>query len=316
MFEAFIAATLIAALSLTGAFLFKDSGHISGTHRFIVPLALGMFLAVVFFELVPETLHQNEKLGPVAIVFGFLGFYLLSHILRSYHSHSHEECDDCLPPHSAQLVLIGDAFHNFADGIVIATAFVINPTIGIATAVGIALHEIPQEIAEYGVLISAGYSKMKAALMNLLSASSIILGVGVTFALMNAGDFLWILTGIAAGNLLYIAASDMIPELHGRHHRHFVYTFASTLIGLILIAGIIMWTHGEAGHGDHGHSEALPEDEHNENEDHGDHSHDEELHEDEHNESESEDHGVSGSHLEADHDEHDLEEHEEGHDAH
>jgi len=257
MFEALLAASSIALLSLLGAFIFRRHNHITGTHRFIVPIALGMFLGIVFFELIPETLHASEFGGPVAIVVGFLAFYLLSHILRTYHHHHHDHCDDCVPKSSAYMLLIGDAVHNIADGIVIATAFIVDPALGIAATIGVGLHEIPQEIAEYGVLIQAGYSRGKAALFNLLSASSIILGVLVSFAFLHLGDYLWVLTGIAAGNLLYLAASDMIPELHGDQHRgHFLSTFISTILGLLIIVALLQAAHGDQHHEDEDHDES------------------------------------------------------------
>ena len=248
MLPTLVAATFVASLSLIGIFFFRKNTHITGTHRFIIPIALGMFLGIVFFELIPETLEANEA-GSFAIVGGFLAFYLLSHLLRSYHhhQHEHEERDPCAAKKSsASLILVGDAIHNVADGVVIASAFLINPTLGIATTIGVALHEIPQEIAEFGMLIHSGYTKKQAALYNLLSASSIIIGVLICYVFLNFGDYLWIVTGIAAGNLLYIAASDMIPELHGdAHRRHFAATFTSTLIGLAIILTLLTFVHEE-----------------------------------------------------------------------
>lgn len=255
LFESFIAAGCVAALSLIGVLFFGRSGHLKGTHRFIVPVAIGVFLGVIFFELIPETLEASEFYGSVAIVAGFLSFYILSHFLKTYHhhhdDHAHDECEN---KKGASLLLIGDAIHNIADGVVIASAFLINPAVGIAATVGIALHEIPQEIAEYGVLIHAGYSKKKALLMNFLSALSILLGVAISAVFMSFGDYIWVLTGLAAGNLLYIAASDMIPELQGHaHKKHFMKTFLSTLLGLIAITSLITWSHetfGEEHHED------------------------------------------------------------------
>lgn len=276
MFEPFLAATLVAALSLGGIFIFRNHPHITGTHRFIVPVALGFFLGIVFFELIPETLHHNETYGALAILAGFLGFYWLAHVLRGYHGHQHEHCEDCVPQHSARLILVGDAVHNVTDGVIIAAAFAIDPAVGVAATIGVALHEIPQEIAEFGVLVAAGYSRVQAALYNALSASSILLGVLLTYLVLEAGDYVWILTGLAAGNLLYIAAADMIPELHGEHHRkHFALTFASTLVGLILMYGLVTYTHEHFPHSlSDSHDHAHTADESHAEED--EHSHDEE----------------------------------------
>lgn len=246
LYEAIIAAFAIALLSLCGSLVFSKSHHMKGTHRFIVPIAIGTFLSVIFFELIPETLEAQHFLGSVAIIVGFLSFYLLSHLLRSYHHHHdhHEHGPDCSYKNNVQMLLLGDAVHNIADGVVIATAFLINPAVGVVTTLGIALHEIPQEIAEYGVLISAGYTKKKALIWNFISASTIVLGVGLSYLFLQAGNFTWILTGLAAGNLLYIVASDMIPELNDKHHsHHFMQTFISTLIGLIAMTSLIYYSH-------------------------------------------------------------------------
>jgi zinc and cadmium transporter len=246
MFEPIIAAGIVALLSLTGVLFFGKKGHLTGTHRFIIPVAIGMFLGVIFFELIPETLEASELYGSVAIVVGFLSFYVLSHFLRTFHHH--HDIDDSHDTHntkrSASMLLIGDAVHNIADGVVIVSAFLIHPAVGIATTIGIALHEIPQEIAEYGVLIRAGYSKEKALTYNFLSALSIFIGVFVSVLFASFGEYIWILTGLAAGNLLYIVASDLIPELQENTHKgHFMKTFFSTLLGLVAITALITYTH-------------------------------------------------------------------------
>jgi len=269
MFEALIAAFVIALFSVSGTFFFGTRGHLTGTNRFIVPAAIGIFLGVIFFELIPETLAAANQLGSIAIVGGFLAFYLFSHLLHTYHHHhdesrAHGEC--CGDMRSASMLLIGDAIHNIADGIVIATALLVAPGAGIAAAIGIALHEVPQEIAEFGVLLRAGYSKLRAAIYNLISASTIILGVALTFIFIETLDgYLWILTGIAAGNLLFIAASDLIPQLQAEHRGNstFMTTFLATLVGMIFIVLLIGWSHDQFGHG-HAHDadHATTEDAH------------------------------------------------------
>lgn len=250
MFEALVAAGFVSLLSLCGVLLIGTKGHLKGSHRFIVPVAIGVFLGVIFFELIPEALHGSEFFGSVAIVAGFLSFYLLSHFLGTFHHHhehtGHDHCED--NKRSARMLLIGDSVHNIADGVVIASAFLINPAVGIAATIGIALHEIPQEIAQYGVLTHAGYSKKRALALNFISATAIFIGVLVSFVFVSFGDYLWILLGVAAGNLLYIVASDMLPELQENTHKdHFFKTFISTLVGLIAITTLLMWSHEAFG---------------------------------------------------------------------
>jgi len=261
LFEALIAAVIIALLSVSGAVFLGNRGHLTGTNRFIVPIAIGVFLGVIFFELIPETLTAGNTGGSIAIVIGFLAFYLLSHLLHTYHHHHEpsEKGNCCADKQSASMLLLGDAIHNIADGIIIATAFLVNPGVGIATTIGIALHEIPQEIAEFGVLLRAGYSRMRAAIYNLISASTIIFGVFITFVFLESlEEYIWVLTGIAAGNLLFIAASDLIPQLQKEHRGNstFMTTFIATLAGMIFIVILISWTHEQFGHG-HTHEDGY-----------------------------------------------------------
>lgn len=244
-----LSAGAISLLSLVGVFFFGKTGHVTGTHRFIVPFAIGAFLAITFFELIPETLHGSESFGAIAIVAGFLMFYLLSNILQTYHHHhdDHGHHDHCgATKVSAIMLLWGDAVHNFTDGIVIASAFIVNPAVGFVTTLGIALHEIPQEIAEYGVLLKAGYSRKKALLLNFISALGVIVGAMVSISFIAFfSEYIWILTGVAAGNLLYIASSDLLPGVHTESHKSgtFIPAFIATLLGVVIIGALVAFTH-------------------------------------------------------------------------
>jgi zinc and cadmium transporter len=243
MVYALLAALCVATIALVGALLFGTHPHTERLHRFILPAAVGVFLGVVFFELIPETLELSEFGGPVTIVAGFLGFYLLSHLLETYHHHHSDHGDDCSHG-GARKLLIGDAIHNLADGVVIASSFMIDPVVGILTTVGIALHEIPQELAEYAVLRAAHYSHRRALTLNALSASTVVVGVLLTYALgTSLGSYVYVLTGLAAGNLLYIASADLIPELRHSHGDHFTKIFLATLVGVVLIGGVITLSH-------------------------------------------------------------------------
>ncbi|HEX4799232.1 MAG TPA: ZIP family metal transporter [Candidatus Paceibacterota bacterium] len=247
MIEALAASSLVAALSLTGVFLFKEKGYVTGTHRFILPFAVGVFLAVIFFELIPETFSTAPVGGPIALLVGFLGFYIFSFFMDTFHHHHFTHEDRCASG-GAYKLLIGDSIHNFSDGVIVATAFMINPAVGIATAIGVALHEIPQEIAEFGVLLHSGCTRKKAVLYNTLSATTIILGALVTLLLGEyIAEYLYILTGIVAGNLLYIATTDLIPELRDTHREHFSMTFGMTLLGVIIVGTLVHYTHAFLG---------------------------------------------------------------------
>jgi len=278
MFYAILATAVIALISLIGAALFGSRHTAIHLSRHILPIAAGTFLSVAFFELIPEALHESEVWGPYAIAAGFLFFYALSHILRTYHHHHDEACDEEGTKAAASLVLAGDAVHNFADGIVIAAAFMVDPAVGVAATVGIAFHEIPQEIAEYAILIRAGYSRMRAALYNLLSASSVIVGAIVAYAsLIHMEGLLSILIGIAAGNLLYIVASDIVPDLHDahRHHGSFWRSFVITVLAMALMGSLLHYAHRSFDHG-HAEEETHTEEEHGHEDEHeGEDTHDE-----------------------------------------
>jgi zinc and cadmium transporter len=245
---------LIALASLVGILFFGNNQKLQGTQKYVVPIAVGVFFSLVLYELIPETLEASKQWGGLVILLGFVGFYVLSHKLhRRYH---HLEAEDCDRKGAAALILVGDSIHNFADGIVLGGAFLIDPTVGIATAIGLALHEVPQEIVEFGVLVRAGYSRLRALVLNLLSASTIILGVVVVYVLSEiAQDSVWLLSGLAAGSLLFLAASELLPRVHGnlKNYGSIWHSAFSILLGFVLMSVIIHWSHESFGHGDNLH---------------------------------------------------------------
>lgn len=254
VFEALLAALAVALISVVGVFFFGTSEKLLGSQRYAIPMAVGVFLSLVLYELIPETLALAPEWGGVVIAFGFISFYILSNYLHTKFHHLNPE--DCDRKGAAALLLIGDGIHNIADGIILGGAFLIDPTVGVATAIGLALHELPQEIVEFGVLLRAGYSKKKAALLNLLSASSIIVGtILIMVVAEHAEGYVWVITGIAAGNLLFLAASDLLPKIHGnlKNYGSIWHSTVSIIIGFILMTGILIWTHDTFGqeHDDH-----------------------------------------------------------------
>ncbi|MFZ1987553.1 MAG: ZIP family metal transporter [Minisyncoccia bacterium] len=205
--------SLISFVGVTTLVLKKD--FLNKSVFVLVSLAVGALLGDVFVHIIPET---YEELGnPLAIsltfIAGILIFFILEKILH-WHHHTSEHAEQ--HPHPiGNMVLVGDGVHNFIDGLIVAASYMVSIEVGIATTIAVILHEIPQEIGNFGVLIHAGYSKGKALWYNFLSALAAV--AGAVIALMLGGvteQFaLWLLP-LTAGGFIYIALSDLIPELH------------------------------------------------------------------------------------------------------
>ena len=234
------------------------NGKLSGTHRIWIPFSIGIFLGLAFFELIPETIETAGKDGGLMIVGGFLFFFLLSHLLKRDHMCEHGKFKE---NHSNVPLLVGDAIHNAIDGVLLVSAFMIDVNVGLATAVAIALHEIPQEIAKYNLLRHAGKSHKQAIAFVLLTAVTIIAGVVIGQFFIDVYNALWMASAIVAGNLLYIISSDLLPELQEKeHHQHFGTVFISLLAGLWLIYVVTTLPHVHLE--EHVHDEAHEEHSH------------------------------------------------------
>ncbi len=179
----------------------------------LVSYAVGALLGVALLALLPEAL---ETLSPAnvfgTLLAGILTFFVLERLVLLRHCHT-DECH--VHAATVPLVLIGDAFHNFIDGAIVCTAVLTSVPLGINTAVAVAAHEIPQEVGDIAVLLAAGYSRRRALVLNVVSGSSGLLGAlvaytGVSF-LPNVRPFV---LAFSSASLLYIAMSDLIPDLH------------------------------------------------------------------------------------------------------
>src|SRR3989338_571281 len=177
----------------------------------LIAFAAGALLATAFLDLFPEALEEaNDANIFVPALLGFLSFFIAERYIRLFHyHHGHGEKPSTL------LVLIGDGIHNFVDGVTIAVAFLNSIPLGITTSIAVAAHEIPQEIADMGVLLANGLSKTRAVIFNFLSALTAL--VGAILTILFAGlieNYLFFFLAVAAGHFIYIAASDLIPEIH------------------------------------------------------------------------------------------------------
>lgn len=203
----------IGGLLLASALLlFKDSVR-TRLVPWLVSFAVGTLLGVALLDLLPEAL---ESITPAqtfgTLLAAILAFFTLEKILLWRHCHA----DHCELHHAAApLILIGDAFHNFIDGAVIAAATYISVPLGITTAVAVAAHEIPQEVGDFAILLGAGYTRVRALWLNVLSGLSAVAGVLVAgLAIDRVPAVLPYFLPVAAASFLYVAMSDLIPSLH------------------------------------------------------------------------------------------------------
>jgi zinc and cadmium transporter len=177
----------------------------------LVAFAAGALMGGAFFHLISETLeHLKTNICFSLVMLGFVSFFILERFLKWHHCHKGGECE--IHPF-AYLNLIGDSIHNFIDGIIIGASFIIDINLGIMTTLLIILHEIPQELGDFGVLIYAGLSPKRALFYNFISQLTCILGGIIGYYISVAHNFSIFLLPIAAGGFIYIAASDLIPEL-------------------------------------------------------------------------------------------------------
>ena len=180
----------------------------------LISYAVGTLLGVALLALVPEALDlaQNPRTVLGTLLAGILGFFMLEKLVLWRHCHT-GECEG--HNSSASLVLIGGAFHNFADGAIIGAAVLTSLPLGVSTTLAVAAHQVPQEVGDFAVLLGAGYSRRRALMLNSISALAGIVGA---VAMYTAADqlpaVLPYVLALAAGSFLYVAMADLIPDLH------------------------------------------------------------------------------------------------------
>jgi zinc and cadmium transporter len=207
------ASVVVSLISFVGVIsLLLKENLLSKILLLLISFSAGALIGGAFLHLIPEAAEKSAH-GEVYlfVIVGFILFFILEKYLHWRHCHE-GKCDI----HTfTYLNLFGDGVHNFIDGLIIGSSFVVNINFGLATSFAIIMHEIPQEIGDFGVLIYGGMSKNKAVLYNFLSAVTAILGTVIGYALAHTSDtFLKLLMPIAAGGFIYIASCDLIPELH------------------------------------------------------------------------------------------------------
>jgi zinc and cadmium transporter len=238
LLQSLLAAFLLSAVSFVGVvFVFREWSE--RLELVSLSFAAGVLLASVFLELLPQAAAraaEGDNLF-VATLAAMVGFFLLERLLRTFHAPA-----DSHAIVSRYLILLGDGLHNFVDGVVIAASFLVSPGLGVATTFAVAAHEVPQELADYGVLVSGRFSRRTALLLNFASGLTAMLGVLVCFAMesfveRNLGSFM----AATAGMFLYVAASDLMPELQHARWRNSWLCSAPLLAGIAVMALLAAW---------------------------------------------------------------------------
>lgn len=209
-----LATLLVSLVSLVGVVFFFAKLKPEKVSFYLISIASGTMLGGAFFHLIPESFEHNTAAAGL-IGAGVFFFFILEKFLIWQHCHTHPHAEAHHRPKGAAMVLIGDGIHNLIDGMIIASGFMVDLQVGWSVAAAVILHEIPQEVGDFGVLMNAGYSLKKAAWANVLSATLSVLGGLVAYFFLGALPVLqtWAVP-VVAGGFLYIALADLIPQLH------------------------------------------------------------------------------------------------------
>ncbi len=231
----------VSIISLVG--LLALSVKIKNIERYLVllvSLSAGALFGGAFLHLLPELIKEsgfNLKIS-FFILGGIVIFFILEKIISWHHCHNHKK-----HVHSfSVMILIGDGFHNFIDGLIIAASYLASIPLGLITTFAVMLHEIPQEIGDFGVLIQGGYSKRRALMWNFVSALFAVIGAVVALVLNNYVEKIHLfLVPIAIGGFIYIAGSDLIPELNKKFELKTSFMqLISFIVGILIMAVLLL----------------------------------------------------------------------------
>jgi zinc and cadmium transporter len=248
LFTLFGGVMSVAAASL---FLLIPDRH----HPHVLPhgvsFALGALLSVAFLDLLPEAVEAVGIAGVESIfatvLLGILSFFTLEKLLLWRHCHA-GDCATHTEEHFHQpagtLIVLGDAIHNFVDGVLIAAAFLTDLHLGIVTGIAVFAHEIPQEVGDFAILLQSGYGRAKALLYNLLSSlATLVGGILAYFGLEHMHQALPYFLALAASSFVYVAVADLIPSLHQRTSARAALQQVGMIGAGILV---VVWAHGQS----------------------------------------------------------------------
>jgi zinc and cadmium transporter len=240
-----VSVVVVSVISFAGALtLAVNRNFLNRILKMLVAFAAGALLGGALIHIIPEALasFSNSLTASLLILSGMVFFYMLEIFVRWHHCHLPAEEHSYKPV--VPMVLIGDGAHNLIDGMLIAASYGVNINIGIAATIAVILHEIPQEIGDFGILVSGGLKVKKALLLNFLSAVMAIIGAGIVlFIGLYSEIFNLVVLSVAGGGFLYIASADLIPELHSRKcqdKRASAANLAGILAGIAVMAALAL----------------------------------------------------------------------------
>lgn len=244
-----VSVSVVSLIALLGIFTLSLQERLLRKYVFLlVSLAVGALLGDAFIHLIPEAFEitSNPVMQSLSIITGIIIFFILEKLLHWHHHQTEnqidiEEMGENTNHHNqkhihpvGKMILISDGIHNFIDGLIIGVSYLVSIEVGIATTIAIILHEVPQEIGDFGILIHSGYSKFKALWFNFLSGLTAVIGTVIALVLGSSSESitLWLIP-LAAGGFIYIAMSDLIPEMHRtKSIRESVLQICMVLIGV------------------------------------------------------------------------------------
>lgn len=265
-----IGASLVGSLFslIGGVLLLTKRIKVERVQRVAVPFAAGALLAAALLDLLPEALEGNDTTPTIMslVLCGFVVFFVLERFLGWFHHHhDHHEQSSRRRQSTRSLIVVGDTLHNAIDGMVIGAAFLADPVVGIITTAAIAAHEVPQEIGDFGVLLSLGMRRRTVLLVNVLSAVATVVAAVLVFGLgTTLTAYEPVLLALAAGMFIYIAGSDLVPTIHEERSTKVAnYQTMILLFGIVFIGLTTTLTHEflESRLGD-GHASEHVEEQH------------------------------------------------------
>jgi len=214
----------------------------------LIALAVGVLLGDAFLHLIPDAMEMAPGSGSsvaIWVLTGVISFVFLESCLQWRHDHEviNARADEKEVASFAKMNLLGDGAHNFVDGVLIASSFLADPALGVATTFAIVLHEIPQEISDIAVLIQGGFSRHRAVLLNFFCATACIAGALITILFSQVMELnLSAMLAFTAGGFIYIATSDLVPLLRSEKLKSSIpVQFASTFVGIMSMQAILWW---------------------------------------------------------------------------